>query len=84
MINPVSIICDIINFYLPLIAELKSHKNGTMPEASEGFEETKHWRHYLKTDPDPIAIVIRVVLFTHRPSETNRNWHCMVTHARLV
>ena len=41
-------------------------------------------RHYLETDPDPIAImVIRVELFTHKPSETNTNWHCMVTHARL-
>ena len=41
------------------------------------------WRHYLETDPDPIAMVIRVELFTHRPSERNRKWHCMVTHARL-
>ena len=40
-------------------------------------------RHYLETDPDPIATVIRVELFTHKPSETNTNWHCMVTHARL-
>ena len=41
------------------------------------------WRHYLETNPDPIAMVIRVKLFTHKPSETNTNWHCMVTHARL-
>ena len=40
-------------------------------------------RHYLETDPDPIAMVIRVELFTHKPSQTNTNWHCMVTHARL-
>ena len=41
-------------------------------------------RHYLETDPDPIAMVIRVELFTHKPSETNTNWHCMVTHAHLL
>ena len=40
-------------------------------------------RHYLETDPDPIAMVIRVDLFTHKPSETNTNWHGMVTHARV-
>ena len=40
-------------------------------------------RHYLETDPDPIAMVVRVELFTHKPSETNTNWHCMVTHAWL-
>ena len=35
------------------------------------------WGYYLETDPDPIAMVIRVELFTHMPSETNINWHCM-------
>ena len=30
-----------------------------------------------------IAMVIRVQLFTLKPSETNTKWHCMVTHARL-
>ena len=39
--------------------------------------------YFLETSPDPIAMVIRVELFTHKPSETNTNWHCMVTHARL-
>ena len=40
-------------------------------------------RHYLDTKPDPVAMVIRVELFTHKPSETNTNWHGMVIHARL-
>ena len=35
--------------------------------------------YYLETNQDPIAMVIRVKLFTHKPSETNTNWHCMVT-----
>ena len=35
-------------------------------------------RHYLETDPDPIAKVFRVELFTHKPNKTNTNWHCMV------
>ena len=35
------------------------------------------WGYYLETDPDPIAMVIRVELFTHMSSETNINWHCM-------
>ena len=39
--------------------------------------------YYLDTDPDPIAMVIRVELFTHKPSDTNAYWQCMVTHARL-
>ena len=38
--------------------------------------------YYLETSPDPIAMVIRVELFTHKPSETN--WHCMVTHVSSV
>ena len=29
------------------------------------------WRRYLETDPDPNAMVIRVELFTHKPSVTN-------------
>ena len=36
----------------------------------------------LKTNSDPIAMVIRVELFIHKPSETNANWHCMVTTAQ--
>ena len=34
----------------------------------KGFIAT--WRHFLKTSPDPIAMVIRVELFTLKPSET--------------
>ena len=41
------------------------------------LSEMGPWRHYLETDPDPIAMVIIVELFTHKPSETNTNWHCM-------
>ena len=29
--------------------------------------------YYLKTDPDPIAMVIRVELVIHKPTETNAN-----------
>ena len=43
----------------------------------------KVWGYYLETDPDPIAMVIRVWLFTHKPSENITNRHYMVTHARL-
>ena len=39
--------------------------------------------YYLETDPDPIATPHRVELFTHKPSDTNTYWHCMVTHAQL-
>ena len=43
--------------------------------------------YLLETDPDPIVIichlVIRVELFIHKPSKTNANLHCIVTHARL-
>ena len=40
--------------------------------------------YYLETDPDPIVMMVnRVELFTHKPSETTTNLHCMVTHARL-
>ena len=39
--------------------------------------------YYLETKSVPIAMVIRVEQFTHRPSETNTNWHCLVTHVRL-
>ena len=39
--------------------------------------------YYLKTDPDPIAMGIRFELCTHKHSETNTNWHCMITHAQL-
>ena len=38
--------------------------------------------YYLETDPDPIAMVIRVEIYTYMPSETSTNWHCMVTDAR--
>ena len=41
------------------------------------------WRWYLETDPGPIAMVIRVKLLTHKPSQTNTNWQCMVIHAWL-
>ena len=30
----------------------------------------EYWRHFLETGPDPIAMVIRVELFTLKPSET--------------
>ena len=39
--------------------------------------------YHLKTDIDPIAMVTRIEIFTHKPSETNTNSQCMVTHARL-
>ena len=39
--------------------------------------------YYLETDPDPVAMVIRVELVIHKPTETNANEHCMVTHAGL-
>ena len=31
------------------------------------------WGYYLETDPDPIAMVIRVELVIHKPTETNAN-----------
>ena len=36
------------------------------------------WGYSLETYPDPITMVIRVELFTHKLSETNTSWHCMV------
>ena len=32
--------------------------------------DPESWRHFLETGPDPIAMVIRVELFTLKPSET--------------
>ena len=46
------------------------------------WETAGPWGYYLETSPDPIAMVIRVELFTHKPSETN--WHCMVTNVSSV
>ena len=34
------------------------------------FSCSAHWRHFLETGPDPIAMVIRVELFTLKPSQT--------------
>ena len=46
--------------------------------------EDENWGYYHKTDPDPISMVIRVELFTRKPSETIQIYeHCMVTHERL-
>ena len=45
--------------------------------------ETIFKGYYLETDPDPIAMVIRVELFIHTPSKMNTNWHYMVTPAWL-
>ena len=35
------------------------------------YSSSKYWGYYHETDPDPTATVIRVELFTHKPSETN-------------
>ena len=40
--------------------------------------------YYLETDPHTTAMAIRVELFVQKPSKTNANWHCMVTHAQLI
>ena len=39
--------------------------------------------YYLETGPDPIAMVIRVELVIHKPTETNANQHRVVTRAGL-
>ena len=31
--------------------------------------------YYFETDPDPVAMVIRIELFTHKLSDTNTYWH---------
>ena len=36
-------------------------------------KHTKNRGYYLETDPDPIAMVIRVELVIHKPTETNAN-----------
>ena len=35
----------------------------------------RDWGYYLETDPDPVAMVIRIELFTHKLSDTNTYWH---------
>ena len=45
---------------------MREHRRLKLPGIISG-----PWRHYLETDPDPIAMVIRVELFTHKPSVTN-------------
>ena len=35
------------------------------------FRKIECGGYYLETDPDPVAMVIRVELFTHKPSVTN-------------
>ena len=74
----------ILRFYSEIDSKLMKQVSGLKVAQMDVWlvidKSTK--RHYLETDPDPIAMVIRVELFTHKPSETNANWHCMVTHER--
>ena len=52
----------------------QDHENESSICIACGLElETKGY--YLETDPDPVAMVIRIELFTHKLSDTNTYWH---------
>ena len=55
---------------------------GTIPHWMETSPTIAHLGYYLETDPDPIAMVIRVELFIHKSCQRNASWYCIVTHRR--
>ena len=67
---------------LPICAVLKMCPKGCKGNAGNpGQSDVWLWQcidylvrgYYLETDPDPIAMVIRVELVIHKPTETNPN-----------
>ena len=50
------------------------------PDCSYMFRSS--WGYYLETDPDPIAMVIRVELFIHRLCQTEEQLFNIVVHEK--
>ena len=50
-----------------------SVRNPAFPRSTQLKLGPEPWGYYLETDPDPVAMVIRVELVIHKPTETNAN-----------
>ena len=46
--------------------------------------DSEHWGYFLKTDPDPTAMVIKVELFIHKPCQTEASCKITSTSNRVV